>query len=177
MDCSEAKEAPGVVAILTAVDATEDGITNMVWTGGPVRDDGGVTVDSPRPLLNGSEIRHLGEPLAMLIATSKQAATDAAELIDVNIEASDTIALSVDHMLDGPLVWPETEDNIASLHALVTVRRLMWHWRRRPMLVILPLTFRKLPHVPWKCVIQSGLSMKMGNLYYHKCAKPVCLAW
>ena len=118
LDCSEAKEAPGVVAILTAVDATEDGITNMIWTGGPVRDDGGVTVDSPRPLLNGSEIRHLGEPLAMLIATSKQAATDAAELIDVNIEASDTIALSVDHMLDGPLVWPGTEDNIASLHRL-----------------------------------------------------------
>ena len=118
LDCSEAKEAPGVVAILTASDATEDGITNMIWTGGPVRDDGGVTVDSPRPLLNGSEIRHLGEPLAMLIATSKQAATDAAELIEVNIEASDTIALSVDHMLDGPLVWPGTEDNIASLHRL-----------------------------------------------------------
>ena len=27
LDCSKAKEAPGVVAILTASDATEDGIT------------------------------------------------------------------------------------------------------------------------------------------------------
>ena len=110
----------------------------MIWTGGPVRDDGGVTADSPRPLLNGSEIRHLGEPLAMLIATSKQVTTDATELIDVNIEASDTIALSVDNMLDGPLVWQELKIILYPYTALVTVRRLMWHWRRRPMLVILP---------------------------------------
>ena len=60
LDCSAAKAAAGVVAVLTAADAAADGVANMVWTGGPVREDGGVTVDSPRPLLSGAEIRHLG---------------------------------------------------------------------------------------------------------------------
>ena len=30
LDCSDAKKAPGVVAVLTALDATEDGIANMI---------------------------------------------------------------------------------------------------------------------------------------------------
>ena len=116
LDCSAAKAAAGVVAVLTAADAAADGVANMVWTGGPVREDGGVTVDSPRPLLSGAEIRHLGEPVAMIIATSRQAAADAAELIDLQIDVADDVALSVKNMLDGPLVWPGTNDNIASLH-------------------------------------------------------------
>ena len=116
LDCSAAKTAPGVVSVLTALDAAADGVANMVWTGGPVREDGGVTVDSPRPLLSGKEIRHLGEPVAMVIADTRQAAADAAELIEVQIDAADAIALSVEHMLGGPLVWPGTNDNIASLH-------------------------------------------------------------
>ncbi len=116
LDCNAAKDATGVVAVLTAADAAADGVANMIWTGGPVREDGGVTLDSPRPLLSGAEIRHLGEPVAMVIATSRQAAADAAELIDLQIEAADDVALSVECMLDGPLVWPGTNDNIASLH-------------------------------------------------------------
>ncbi|XDZ67378.1 xanthine dehydrogenase family protein molybdopterin-binding subunit [Alphaproteobacteria bacterium LSUCC0226] len=116
LNCSAAKTAPGVVSVLTALDAAADGVANMVWTGGPVREDGGVTVDSPRPLLSGKEIRHLGEPVAMVIANTRQAAADAAELIEVQIDAADAVALSVEHMLGGPLVWPGTNDNIASLH-------------------------------------------------------------
>lgn len=116
LDCSAAKTAPGVVSVLTALDAAADGVANMVWTGGPVREDGGVTVDSPRPLLSGKEIRHLGEPVAMVIADTRQAAADAAELIEMQIDAADAVALSVEHMLGGPLVWPGTDDNIASLH-------------------------------------------------------------
>ncbi len=116
LDCSAAKTAPGVVSVLTALDAAADGVANMVWTGGPVREDGGVAVDSPRPLLSGKEIRHLGEPVAMVIADTRQAAADAAELIEVQIDAADAVALSVEHMLGGPLVWPGTNDNIASLH-------------------------------------------------------------
>ena len=116
LDCNAAKAVTGVVAVLTAADAAADGVANMIWTGGPVREDGGVTADSPRPLLSGAEIRHLGEPVAMVIATSRQAAADAAELIDLQIEAADDVALSVENMLDGPLVWSGTNDNIASLH-------------------------------------------------------------
>ena len=53
-----ARAAPNVVAVLTALEAAQDGVDNMVWTGAPGRDDGLTGVDSPRPLLNGSVIRH-----------------------------------------------------------------------------------------------------------------------
>ena len=61
-----ARAAPDVVAVLTALEAAQDGVADMVWTGAPVRDDGLAGVDSPRPLLNNSVIRHLGEPIHAL---------------------------------------------------------------------------------------------------------------
>ena len=66
LDCRAARAAPGVVAVLTADEAAADGVGQMIWTGAPVRDDGGSTPDSPRPTLSGAEIRHLGEPVAMV---------------------------------------------------------------------------------------------------------------
>ena len=110
-----ARNAPDVVAVLTADEAAEDGVADMVWTGAPVRDDGVTGVESPRPLLNGSVIRHLGEPICMVVAKNRQAALDAAELVDVAYDADDVVALSVKDM-QGPLVWPDSPDNIAALH-------------------------------------------------------------
>ena len=110
-----ARAAHDVVAVLTALEAAQDGVANMVWTGAPVRDDGLTGVDSPRPLLNGSVIRHLGEPICMLVAKTRQAAMDALELVDAVYDTDDAVALSIKD-LNGPLVWPESPDNIAALH-------------------------------------------------------------
>ena len=118
LDCDAARKAPGVVAVLTALEAKADNVASMIWTGGPVRDDGGTVVDSPRPLLNGDEIRHLGEPIAMVIAETHQQAADAVEVIHLEIEAKAAVALSVDNMRVGPFVWPGCDDNIASLHRI-----------------------------------------------------------
>ncbi len=110
-----ARAAPDVVAVLTALETAQDGVANMVWTGAPVRDDGLAGVDSPRPLLNGSAIRHLGEPICMVVAKTRQAAMDALELVDAVYDADDAVALSIKD-LNEPLVWPESSDNIAALH-------------------------------------------------------------
>ena len=110
-----ARAAPDVVAVLTALEAAQDGVADMVWTGAPVRDDGLAGVDSPRPLLNGSVIRHLGEPICMVVAKTRQAAMDALELVDVSYDTDDAVALTIKD-LNGPLVWPESPDNIAALH-------------------------------------------------------------
>ena len=87
-----ARSAVGVSAILTADDAAQDGVEYMVWTGAPVRDDGAMGSDSQRPLLSRAMIRHLGEPVCMIIAKTRQAALDAMELIDVAYDADDEIA-------------------------------------------------------------------------------------
>ena len=110
-----ARAAPDVVAVLTALEAAQDGVADMVWTGAPVRDDGLAGVDSPRPLLNSSVIRHLGEPICMVVAKTRQAAMDAIELVDVAYDTDDSVALTIKD-LNGPLVWPESPDNIAALH-------------------------------------------------------------
>ena len=110
-----ARAAPDVVAVLTALEAAQDGVANMVWTGAPVRDDGLTGIDSPRPLLNGSAIKHLGEPICMVVAKTRQAAMDALELVDAVYDTDDAVALSIKD-LNGPLVWPESPDNIAALH-------------------------------------------------------------
>ena len=110
-----ARAAPDVVAVLTALETAQDGVANMVWTGAPVRDDGVVGVNSPRPLLNGSVVKHLGEPICMVVAKTRQAAMDALELVDAVYDTDDAVALSINH-LNGPLVWPESTDNIAALH-------------------------------------------------------------
>ena len=118
LDCEAAKEARGVVSVLTAADAVDDNVSNMVWRGVPIRDDGGVTINTPRPLLNQSEIRHLGEPLAMVIAYSRQAAADALELIDLKIDSAESIVLFEDSILNREQVWPSMSDNIASIHKI-----------------------------------------------------------
>ena len=118
LDCEAAKEARGVVSVLTAADAVDDNVSNMVWRGVPIRDDGGVTINTPRPLLNKSEIRHLGEPLVMVIAYSRQAAVDALELIDLKIDSAESIVLIEDSILNREQVWPSMSDNIASIHKI-----------------------------------------------------------
>jgi carbon-monoxide dehydrogenase large subunit len=118
LNCEDARNAPGVRAVLTASEASDDGVPFMVWTGKAVRDDGGVTPDSPRPLLSGDEIRHLGEPIVVVIADTRQQAADAAEMIDLQIESYQPAVTSVDGIRKAPFVWANAQDNIASLHRL-----------------------------------------------------------
>jgi len=117
LSIGDALAAPGVVAVFTADDARQDGIGHMVWTGAPVRDDAVPETESRRPLLNDAVIRHLGEPICLIVAKTRQAALDAMELIDAEFMADDGVALGVAD-IEGPLVWPGSSDNIAALHRL-----------------------------------------------------------
>jgi len=87
----------------------------VVWTGAPVRDDGLAGVDSPRPLLSGSVIRHLGKPIYIVVAKTRQAAMHALELVDGLYDTDDAVALSIKD-LNGPHIWPESPDNIAAFY-------------------------------------------------------------
>ena len=68
IDTSKAKSLPGVVNIFTARDMAADGVTHMLDTAKPVRDDGGTVINPRRPILNSNDIKHLGEPIAIIIA-------------------------------------------------------------------------------------------------------------
>jgi len=82
LDTSRAVNAPGVVAILTAEDFKEVGGVPCGWQ---VTGKDGPMVEPKHPILAEDKVRHVGDPVALVIADSLQAAKDAAELIDLEL--------------------------------------------------------------------------------------------
>lgn len=58
-------------------------------------------------------VRHVGDPVAIVIANSRRVAEDACELIDVDYEVIDPIA-NIGHALDStrPLIWDHPKSNV-----------------------------------------------------------------
>ena len=88
LDVAEAAVMPGVHLVLTAQDLAQQGITGTL--NGVLAQDqrGNKGHATPRPLLAHDTIRHLGEPLAMIVADTREAALDAAEAIGLDFHES-----------------------------------------------------------------------------------------
>ena len=86
LDVSDARESEGVAAVITAADLIAAGIS-MDLEGTVVKNrDGTDGAKPPRPLLATDRVRHVGEPVAMIIADTMQQARDAAELIEFDYD-------------------------------------------------------------------------------------------
>ncbi len=92
IDTEAASAAPGVVAVLTGRDLLSDGlqpIPHAVRMGSPAdiqleNKDGSEPYIPPHFPITADEVRHVGEIVAMVVATSAAAAKDAAELVAVD---------------------------------------------------------------------------------------------
>ena len=104
VDTGAAREMPGVAAILTAADIELP----------PQPPSGNVAGDYLRPILASDRVRYVGEPLAMVVATSLVEAMDAAELVQVDYDplpvVTDLEAAAGD---DAPLLFPDQGTNVA----------------------------------------------------------------
>ena len=83
VDTGAAAAMPGVKGILTGADFAEVGGLPCGWQihsrdGEPMKEPG-------HPVLAQGKVRHVGDPIAAVIATSLAAARDAAEAIEVDI--------------------------------------------------------------------------------------------
>ena len=88
IDTAAALDMPGVVAIFTGDDIKETGIVG-VPTGWQVNFKNGDTMkEPPHPLLiaTGSTAKHIGDPVAVVIAETYAQAVDAAEAVEVEWE-------------------------------------------------------------------------------------------
>ncbi len=112
IDTEAAKAVPGVLAVLTSADM--EGIGN-VSQHPPLAGRGGTKLILPhRPALAGTTVRHVGEPVAAVIADTLTAAQDAAELVDVDYaERAPAVELREAVREGAPQVWPEAPGNIA----------------------------------------------------------------
>jgi carbon-monoxide dehydrogenase large subunit len=114
IDTAAALTLPGVRAIYTAADLNADKIgTNPCPV--PLKNrDGTPRASVPRPLLADGAVRHVGDPVAFIVAETLATARDAAELITVDYDTLPSITDLAAALEPGaPLVWHEVANNMA----------------------------------------------------------------
>ena len=111
IDTTAAKSAPGVLGVYTADDLSGLG-TDMCLIKITSR-DGTENVAPPHPLLTGSRVRRVGDPVALVVAESLVQAREAADLIEVNYDPLPAIVDTAGAMAPGaPQVWDEAPNNL-----------------------------------------------------------------
>lgn len=113
VDVAAAKRAPGVLAVLTAADLAAAHYHSISHPH-PIPGRGGKVAVAPhRPSLADKRVLHVGEPVAMVIAVSAQAAQDAGEKVAVDYQPLDAVTdLRAAIAPDAPQLWPEAPGNI-----------------------------------------------------------------
>jgi len=114
IDASAALKAPGVLAVLTGDDFAADGLGNLPTDGSRKRGDGTPAFKTPRPALIRERARHVGDPLALVVAETPAQAADGAAHVVVEYEPLPAVAGAAAATQPGaPAVWDEAPDNIA----------------------------------------------------------------
>jgi carbon-monoxide dehydrogenase large subunit len=114
IDTSEARAAEGVLAVLTAADMKAAGVGNVAAHFPMPGRNGGKLVVPFRPALAGDRVMHIGEPVALVVATTAAAAQDASEKVAVEYEELEPIVEAADAVKPGATqLWPEAAGNIA----------------------------------------------------------------
>ena len=112
IDTTAASALPGVLAIYTSADLDADNIgTNPCDI--PLKNrDGTHRASVPHPILATGHVRHVGDPVAFVVATNPQYARDAAEAVIVDYDIQDSTTDLATAMDPGqPQVWPEVPSN------------------------------------------------------------------
>ena len=87
IDTAAAAKSEGVVAVLTGKDVAADGVGGRICGWVVPNRDGSATHEPPNPILSQGKVRHVGEPVAVVIAETIEQARDAAEKVKVSLKA------------------------------------------------------------------------------------------
>ena len=113
IDVEAAKAAPGVLGVYTAADLTADGIGPLPCAIPLKNRDGSDRADPPHPVLADGTVRHVGDPVAFVVAETHQQARDAAELITIDYDTLPSCTdLGTAMDSDASLVWPDIGKNV-----------------------------------------------------------------
>ena len=77
IDAAAARQAPGVLAVLTGEDVAADGLGGLPCGWLIHSKDGSPMVEPPHPALAQGKVRHAGDPVVMVVAETKAQARDA----------------------------------------------------------------------------------------------------
>ncbi|MBZ0123527.1 MAG: xanthine dehydrogenase family protein molybdopterin-binding subunit [Roseovarius sp.] len=109
IDTSEAAAMPGVIRIFTGADLNGVGGIPCGWQ---VTDRQGQPMQEPaHPVLAQGKVRHVGDPIAAVVAETREEARDAAEAIAVDIEELPAVVDMKAALADGA---PKVHDDLSS---------------------------------------------------------------
>lgn len=113
VDTTSASSAPGVLTVLTGPDAKADGIKPIPCLADVTNRDGTPRANVVQDVLAADRVRHVGQPVALVVAQSVAQARDAAELIEVDYDPLPTVTDTVAAVAESaPQVWDEVPRNI-----------------------------------------------------------------
>ncbi len=110
IDTAAANAAPGVSAVFTGADLRVGGLP-CGWL--VTSKDGKPMIEPPHPLLAQGKVRHVGDPVAVVVAETLEQAKDAAELIEVSYKTLPAVVTSQEAIKPGsPLLFDTAPGNL-----------------------------------------------------------------
>jgi carbon-monoxide dehydrogenase large subunit len=104
VDASAAAAREDVVAVLTPEDLAAADVADGI----PIEAELPGQSEPLRPLLAGEKVRHAGEPIAVVLAETRQTAHDAADAVDVEYDRLDAVTDARDALADDAPVVHES---------------------------------------------------------------------
>ena len=111
VDTSKAANADGVIAVLTGADMAADGVGGLPCGWQIHNKDGSPMAEPAHPPLAHEKVRYVGDQVAIVIASTRDAARDAAELIDVEYGVLPAVVDMDTALGGGTLVHDDVPDN------------------------------------------------------------------
>lgn len=114
IDTAAAAKLPGVRGVYTSADLKKDGVSPLPCAALVENRDGTPQAAPPHPALAEGMVRHVGDPVAFIVADTVKQGRDAAEAIEVDYDILPAITDPATAMDKGQTrVWPEVEHNLA----------------------------------------------------------------
>ena len=113
IDISEALNAEGVINIFIGKDLKDAGIKDMPTNFTTKNKDGSDMFTPERSAIAIDKVRHVGDPIAIIIANTQEDAKNASELIYAELVELPSVSTSTQAIKDNaPQVWDNTKNNL-----------------------------------------------------------------
>ncbi|TAK52810.1 MAG: xanthine dehydrogenase family protein molybdopterin-binding subunit [Betaproteobacteria bacterium] len=115
VELDAARAAPGVIAAWSIAELRADGVGHIPFPPLFRRADGSPMAAPPRTLLAGDQVFYVGQPVAAVIAESREQAQDAAERVQLEYDELPCVVDPRRALEAGaPQLWPDAPGNVAA---------------------------------------------------------------
>lgn len=112
LDAATAKAMPGVLAVITGADLQAAGVGEVPCVIPLKSSNGAPRAETPRLPLATDTVRHVGDPVAFIVAETLQQARDAAEAVEIDYDILPAVTdLAVAHEPGQPQIWAAAPNN------------------------------------------------------------------